>query len=59
LTKCKDPVKIERDLLDFFPRGNWARATSLLVFHGRYICRAKKPDCARCVLNKVCPSSCV
>jgi endonuclease-3 len=58
LSKCTDPVKIEQDLLKFFPRERWARATSLLVFHGRYLCKAKKPECERCLLNKECPSSC-
>jgi endonuclease-3 len=59
LTKCKDPVKIEQDLIKFFPRERWARATDLLIFHGRYLCKAKKPDCAGCLLRTECPSSCV
>ncbi len=59
LSKNKDPVKIEQDLLRFFPKDRWARATSLLVFHGRYVCKAKKPECDRCLLNRECPSSCV
>ena len=59
LSSCKDPAKIEQDLLRFFPREKWARATSLLVFHGRYVCKAKKPECDRCLLNRECPSSCV
>ena len=59
LTKCKEPAKIEPDLLRFFPHEKWARATSLLLFHGRYICMADRPDCARCLLNRICPSSCV
>jgi len=59
LSSCKDPVKIEQDLLRFFPRKKWHRATCLLVFHGRYVCKAKKPECSRCLLNRDCPSSCV
>ena len=59
LSKCGDPVKIEQDLLRFFSRDRWARATCLLVFHGRYVCKAKKPGCSRCLLNRECPSSCV
>ncbi len=59
LTKNKDPVKIERDLMAHFPREKWARATDLLVFLGRYTCRAKKPECGRCLLSKSCPSSTV
>ncbi|MBM4248258.1 MAG: endonuclease III [Euryarchaeota archaeon] len=59
LSKCEDPAKIEQDLLRFFPKESWARATSLLVFHGRYLCKAKKPECGRCLLKRECPSSCV
>jgi len=59
LSSCKDPIKIEQDLLSFFPKEKWARATSLLVFHGRYVCKAKRPECDRCLLNRECPSSCV
>jgi len=59
LTRCKDPVKIEQDLLRFFPKHRWARATVFLVFLGRYTCKAKSPDCPKCLLNKQCPSSCV
>jgi endonuclease-3 len=58
LSKCTDPLKIEQDLQSFFPRDKWARATSLLVFHGRYLCKAKKPGCERCLLSRECPSSC-
>lgn len=59
LSACKDPVKIEQDLLLFFPKERWARATALLVFHGRYVCKARRPECDRCLLKKDCPSSCV
>jgi endonuclease-3 len=59
LSSCNDPAKIEQELMRFFPREKWARATCLLVFHGRYVCKAKKPECELCLLNKECPSSCV
>ncbi len=59
LSECNDPEKIEQDLLRFLPREIWARATVLLLFHGRYICKAKRPECERCLLNGECPSSCV
>jgi endonuclease-3 len=59
LTTFEDPVKIEQDLMAFLPREIWGRATELLIFLGRRICKAAKPDCARCMLNKDCPSSCV
>ena len=59
LTSFQDPVKIEQDLMVFFPREKWGRATELLIFLGRRICKAARPDCAHCMLNKDCPSSCV
>jgi len=57
LTKNKDPNKIERDLMEIVPRKSWMRITDLLIFHGRRVCTAKKPNCAGCVLNKICPSA--
>jgi endonuclease-3 len=59
LTSCEDPVKIEQDLMAFLPREKWGRATELLIFLGRRTCKAAKLDCAHCLLNKECPSSCV
>lgn len=58
-TKQTDPVKIEQDLMALFPKKNWFRLTYMLINHGRAICEAKKPRCAECLLNKLCPSSLV
>ncbi|MGB9842568.1 MAG: endonuclease III, partial [Candidatus Bathyarchaeales archaeon] len=57
LSDTDDPDKIERDLMSIVPRDKWARITDLLIFHGRRVCAAKKPDCPKCVLNKICPSA--
>ncbi|MCW3997358.1 MAG: endonuclease III [Candidatus Bathyarchaeota archaeon] len=57
LTNNKDPYKIEIDLMRIVPRNKWMKITDLLIFHGRAICKARKPKCAKCVLNKICPSS--
>jgi endonuclease III len=57
LTKEKDPVKIERDLCELFPRASWPDMSHRLILHGRYVCIARKPDCAHCPLNEVCPSA--
>ncbi|MBN2251707.1 MAG: endonuclease III [Candidatus Altiarchaeota archaeon] len=57
LTREKDPVKIERDLMKFLPKEQWIKVNRMLVLHGRYVCTAKKPLCAKCVLNKTCPSA--
>jgi endonuclease-3 len=55
LTEEKDPEKIERDLLRVVPEEDWTIFSHLLIFHGRRVCKARKPDCPGCVLNDVCP----
>jgi endonuclease-3 len=52
-----DPGKIEKDLMRIVPKDKWMRITDLLIFHGRRVCTAKRPNCAACVLNKICPSA--
>lgn len=56
LTDETDPVKVERDLCALFPKKQWIDTGHRLVLHGRYVCTSKKPDCAHCPLNEVCPS---
>ena len=55
--KNTDPVKVERELMAVIPKKDWFNLTYLLIDHGRAVCRAKNPDCAACVVNKLCPSS--
>ncbi len=57
LTRLSDPVKVERILMKLFPRKNWTLLSHLLIFHGRRVCVARRPKCAECVLNDLCPSS--
>jgi endonuclease III len=57
LTEEKDPEKIERDLLRVVPEGERTIFSHLLIFHGRRVCKARKPDCEGCVLNDICPSA--
>jgi endonuclease-3 len=57
-TRQEDPVKIERDLIRFVPREDWARFPHLLIWHGRRICDARRPRCEECPLAlDLCPSS--
>jgi endonuclease-3 len=56
LTKNKDPVKIEKDLMTITLREEWGNLSHLLIFHGRKICQAKKPKHDECVLYDMCPS---
>ncbi len=55
LTKEKDAVKIERDLMAQLPRSEWVNFSHRLIHHGRKTCVARKPRCDMCVLNVVCP----
>ena len=57
LTRNDDPVKIERDLQRVVPRADWARFPHLLIWHGRRVCDARRPLCADCVLEDLCPST--
>ncbi len=45
LSKSKDPKKIEQDLMELFPRDQWNDWSLRLIFHGRYRCKAQKPQC--------------
>lgn len=56
-TKQTDPVKIESDLCKLLPRPRWDMASHILIFHGRRMCFARKPDCEKCGVNDVCPSA--
>lgn len=56
LSKHDDPEKIENDLMPLAPRKEWGNLSHLLVFHGRKVCQAKKPNHAACVLADLCPS---
>jgi endonuclease-3 len=53
----KNRDKVERDLMNLFPREKWWAVNYLLISHGRRICNAKKPDCDNCVLSDICPSA--
>jgi len=59
LTRQDDPVKIERDLMEIVPRADWTWFSHTLILHGRTVCIARRPKCAECVINRLCPSSLV
>ena len=59
LTKDRDPVKIERDLMALVPRDKWTGFSHTLILHGRRVCIARRPKCEICVVNRLCPSSLV
>ncbi|MBA3051797.1 MAG: endonuclease III [Candidatus Omnitrophota bacterium] len=55
LSGCKDPLKIEQDLMRSFPKKDWGRISYLFIEHGRAVCAARKPDCDICFLKGLCP----
>jgi endonuclease-3 len=57
LTKQKDAVKIEKDLTVLVPKKDWIIFSHLLIFHGRRVCKARRPLCEECLVEKLCPSS--
>ena len=59
LTRQDDPVKIEQDLMEIVPRADWTWFSHTLILHGRAVCIARRPRCAECVINRLCPSSLV
>ena len=55
LTKEKNPVKVEKDLIELGPQKDWVMFPHWLIWHGREICKARKPNCEECVLEDICP----
>jgi endonuclease III len=56
LTTETDPVKIERDLMRLLPQEDWENYSIRIIYHGRAVCNARKPNCAECELGHICPS---
>ena len=57
LTAQTQPEKIERDLIELVPKKDWIDFPHLMIDHGRAVCIARRPQCERCVLENLCPSS--
>ena len=59
LTKQTTPEKIEVDLMKLVPQAQWTLFSHWLIWHGRRRCFARTPDCAKCEIQKLCPSCAV
>ncbi|MHC4114028.1 MAG: endonuclease III [Planctomycetota bacterium] len=57
LSENGEAVKLEFDLQQVVPKKNWTMFSHLLIFHGRSICRARRPDCPNCPIAEYCPSA--
>ncbi len=57
LSANDDPDKIEQDLMALVPRDEWSRFSLRMIFLGRELCTARRPQCPVCPLADVCPSS--
>jgi endonuclease III len=57
LTHNKVPEKIEADLMEIIPRKEWIDFSHRMILHGRRVCKARKPACGDCAIEKLCPSS--
>lgn len=55
LAQSDKPDEIEQQLCRIIPKAQWTLLTHLLVFHGRAVCTAKRPDCPRCPVRHLCP----
>jgi len=55
LTDKKDPDKIEFDLKEIIPEKDHTVYSSVVTFHGRYTCAARKPRCGECIVETLCP----
>lgn len=54
LTEETDPVAVERDLMQLYPREAWGEVNHMLVWFGRHVCDARKPQCDRCEMSAFC-----
>lgn len=54
-TQQHDPVKIEFELMEIFPRREWTDLSHRLILHGRQVCPARRPRCGECALRPDCP----
>ncbi|MFF9147761.1 endonuclease III [Streptomyces sp. NPDC014861] len=55
-TESDDPVKIEAEVAEIFPKSDWTMLSHRVIFHGRRICHARKPACGACPIAALCPA---
>lgn len=55
--KHPDPVKVEKEITQYFEPSEWSDLSHRLILFGRSVCTARNPDCESCLLNDTCPSA--
>ena len=55
LSRHSEPRRIEPDLMKLVPQANWQDLSIRLIFHGRAVCTARKPNCPGCPIADLCP----
>lgn len=53
-TGSKNPLQTERTLVRHIPDADIPRAHHWLILHGRYVCKARRPDCLNCTISDLC-----
>ncbi|MEZ4703863.1 MAG: endonuclease III [Bdellovibrionota bacterium] len=56
-TTHKDPVKVEKDLMELVPKKDWTKISHQFIFHGRQVCKAINPRCGECTMAAFCPNA--
>jgi len=59
LAKGETPIAVEEGLMKAIPKSQWSDAHHWLIWHGRKVCKARKPACGTCPLVAICPSKCI
>jgi endonuclease-3 len=59
ISKTRNAVKMENELMEIFEKKDWVKLTHMIIEHGRAVCIARRPQCQKCSLIKLCPSSVV
>jgi endonuclease-3 len=54
LSNGKNPEQVENQLLKILPAKHLKKAHHLILLHGRYTCKSRRPLCEKCVINKIC-----
>ena len=54
LAHGKNPLETEKILMEAIDENRWSKMHHCLIWHGRKVCTARKPDCAGCVLSDLC-----